>query len=58
MPGSAALQAAAQPTETDYLYFVVKPEGGGLHFSLDYSAHCRAINLHRNAKKSSRAALP
>ncbi|MFT8258294.1 MAG: endolytic transglycosylase MltG [Candidatus Symbiodolus clandestinus] len=58
MPGSAALQAAAQPTETDYLYFVVKPEGGSLHFSLDYSAHCRAVNIYRNAKKSSRAALP
>jgi len=30
-PGLAALQAAAQPEKTDYLYFVAKSDGSGDH---------------------------
>jgi UPF0755 protein len=30
-PGLAALQAAAQPEKTDYLYFVAKGDGTGDH---------------------------
>jgi UPF0755 protein len=37
-PGLASLRAAAQPAQTDYLYYVVKPCGNGAHaFSSSYS---------------------
>jgi UPF0755 protein len=30
-PGLASMKAAAKPARTDYLYFVVKPDGNGAH---------------------------
>ena len=38
-PGLAALQAAADPADVDYLYYVARNDGTGRHyFSSDYDA--------------------
>jgi UPF0755 protein len=49
MPGRAALEAAARPAETSYLYFVANREGGRHTFSHDFAAHRQAV---RNAQSS------
>jgi len=49
-PGLAALDAALHPAETDYLYFVVKPDGSGTHtFSENLDAHSVAVGKYRRA---------
>jgi UPF0755 protein len=49
-PGLAALEAALHPAETDYLYFVVKPDGSGTHtFSENLDAHSVAVAKYRRA---------
>jgi UPF0755 protein len=49
-PGRAALQAALQPAETDYLYFVAKPDGSGGHqFSETIAQHNAAVQQYRRA---------
>ncbi len=66
-PGAASIEAALQPAETDYLYFVAKASGGGHVFSETGAAHQKAVRDYRNgvtqtgagkngvaAKKSSR----
>ncbi|MCB1174870.1 MAG: endolytic transglycosylase MltG [Leptospiraceae bacterium] len=40
-PGKAALEAAFQPVENDYLYFVLKPDGSH-YFSQSYREHLNA----------------
>ncbi len=40
-PGKAALEAALYPTETDYVYFVAKPDGSHV-FSVTYEEHLAA----------------
>lgn len=50
-PGMASLKAALAPANTDYLFFVAKPDGSGSHrFSADYAAHNRAVQDYRNAQ--------
>jgi UPF0755 protein len=49
-PGSAALEAALRPAETDYLFFVAKAEGGGHVFSATRAAHEKAVAAYRHAK--------
>jgi UPF0755 protein len=60
-PGVASLQAALFPAETEYLYFVARPDGsGGHHFSKNAAEHDRAVQEYRhgssNANQSSPAA--
>lgn len=52
-PGSDALQAAAHPADTDYLYFVAKPGGGGHQFSSSLAEHEKAVRAYRNGKGKS-----
>src|SRR5262249_44749163 len=47
-PGIASLKAALAPAETDYLYFVAKPDGSGSHqFSKSMAEHGRAVQKYR-----------
>ncbi len=50
-PGLASLKAVLAPAETNYLYFVAKPDGSGGHqFSSDYAAHERAVQAYRHGQ--------
>ncbi len=51
-PGADSLAAALHPAETDYLYFVAKPGGGGHNFSTDLSGHEKATRAYRKARKA------
>jgi len=47
-PGAASLRAALAPAETDYLYFVARPDGSGRHeFSKNIAAHRQAATRYR-----------
>jgi UPF0755 protein len=47
-PGLASLRAVLNPAETDYLFFVLRPDGSGGHaFSSDLDAHQQAIAKYR-----------
>jgi UPF0755 protein len=47
-PGAASLQAALRPAETDYLFFVARPDGSGRHhFSATIAEHDRAVQDYR-----------
>jgi UPF0755 protein len=46
-PGADAIAAALHPAETNFLYFVAKPEGGGHNFSTDLASHERATQAYR-----------
>jgi UPF0755 protein len=51
-PGMAALKAALDPAQTNYLYFVAKPDGSGGHqFSADLAAHNRAVAQYRHGER-------
>jgi UPF0755 protein len=51
-PGLASLKAALAPAETDYLYFVAKPDGSGGHqFSETKEQHNIAVQQYRRANK-------
>ncbi len=59
-PGRGALEAALHPAQTDYLYFVARPDSSGGHvFSKDMTAHERAVRKYRRgltqAKQASTA---
>jgi UPF0755 protein len=45
MPGEAALRAAVQPPQSDFLYFVARGDGSS-EFSRDLAAHNRAVNKY------------
>jgi UPF0755 protein len=50
-PGLASLKAVLAPAQTNYLYFVAKPDGSGSHqFSSDYAAHARAVQDYRRGQ--------
>lgn len=50
-PGVASLKAALHPAQTDYVYFVARPDGSGSHqFSSDYAAHERAVAEYRRGQ--------
>lgn len=49
MPGRAALEAAARPAETPYLYFVANQEGGHT-FNHDFAAHRQATRNFQRSK--------
>lgn len=46
-PGKKSIEAAFNPSLTDYLYYVAKDDGTHI-FSKTYSEHIRAINIVRN----------
>ena len=51
MPSLPAIKAAAQPAQTDYLYFVAR--GDGSHqFSVTIDQHLEAVRDYRNFQKS------
>ena len=50
-PGADAIAAALEPAETDFLYFVAKPQGGGHQFSATLAGHAKAAREYRNASK-------
>ncbi len=51
-PGMESLKAALQPAETDYLYFVVRPDGtGGHQFSKELADHTRAVQQYRRGAR-------
>ncbi len=52
-PGTESITAALHPAETDYLYFVAKPGGGGHQFSTDLATHDKATRAYR--KKTRKA---
>jgi len=47
-PGRASIEAALNPTETDYIYMVARADGTGAHeFSTNLADHQRAVNEYR-----------
>lgn len=56
-PGSASLQAALAPPETDYLYFVANTEGGHF-FSKTLAEHNHNVALYRHRISELRNSLP
>ncbi len=47
-PGASSLKAALAPADTDYLYFVAKPDGSGSHhFSSTLLEHEKAVLAYR-----------
>ncbi len=50
-PGAASLQAALTPAQTDFLYFVAKPDGSGQHFfSTTLAEHNRHVQEYRKGR--------
>jgi UPF0755 protein len=50
-PGLPSLRAALDPAETDYLFFVARPDGSGAHvFSRDLATHNRAVMEYRRGQ--------
>jgi UPF0755 protein len=50
-PGVESLRAALKPAESEYFFFVAKPDGSGAHqFSVDYAAHLRAVDEYRRGQ--------
>ena len=47
-PGIQAIEAALDPADTDYLYFVAKPSGGGHQFSTTLAGHQRATEEYHH----------
>jgi UPF0755 protein len=52
-PGIDSIAAALRPAETDFLYFVARPEGSGHQFSKDLAGHENATRAYR--KKARKA---
>jgi UPF0755 protein len=47
-PGRAAIEAVLRPADTDYLFFVARPDGSGTHkFSETITRHNRAVREYR-----------
>jgi uncharacterized YceG family protein len=50
-PGLASIEAAAHPAHTNYLYFVVKPCGGGEHaFASSYAQFLGYVRQYQKAR--------
>src|SRR5260370_24459691 len=51
-PGIQSLKAALAPAETNYLFFVAKPDGSGGHqFSKSMAEHGRAVQVYRKKRR-------
>jgi UPF0755 protein len=53
-PGADAIQAALHPAETEYLFFVAKPGGGGHQFSTTLGAHENAVQRYRKKPRKTK----
>ncbi|HEY8415546.1 MAG TPA: endolytic transglycosylase MltG [Thermaerobacter sp.] len=54
-PGAGAIDAALYPADTDYLYFVLRPDGSGRHrFARTLEEHNRNVRAWRAASSSRR----
>ena len=53
-PGASSLAAALHPAETNYLYFVAKPDGEGHVFTSNLAAHNKAVGSYRHASHKAR----
>jgi UPF0755 protein len=50
-PGLDSLKAVLNPAQTDYLYFVAKPDGSGAHkFSRTLAEHRQAVRSYRHGQ--------
>jgi UPF0755 protein len=50
-PGLASMKAALSPAQSEFFFFVAKPDGSGAHqFSVDYAAHLRAVAEYRRGQ--------
>jgi UPF0755 protein len=52
-PGQASINAALNPANTKYLYFVAKNDGSH-HFSRTLREHINAVNRYQKFKRGSR----
>jgi UPF0755 protein len=51
-PGLASLEAALQPAQTDFLYFVAKPDASGhQYFSTTLAEHNRHVQEYRHGAR-------
>ena len=58
-PGLASLKAALMPAQTNYFYFVAKPDGSGGHqFSETMAEHDVAVQKYRRANRTPDATAP
>ena len=55
-PGAAAMEAALHPAESDYLFFVAKPEGGSHVFTATLAAHLKAVQSYRHGAQTQNSA--
>ena len=49
-PGVSAIEAAVNPSKTDYLYFVANVETGEVYFAKTYEEHTKNVEEHVNSK--------
>ena len=49
-PGVSAIEAAVNPSKTDYLYFVANVENGEVFFAKTYEEHNKNVEEHVNSK--------
>ncbi len=56
-PGAQSLRAALYPARTEFLYFVVLPDGSGGHrFSKELAQHARAVEQYRRGLRQAQQA--
>jgi UPF0755 protein len=53
-PGASSLAAALHPADTDFLYFVAKPDHDGHVFTSNLAAHNKAVESYRHASHEAR----
>jgi len=58
-PGIKSIEAALNPAQTDYLFFVAKADGSGGHvFSTTVDAHNRAVAEYRRGHQKGKSPSP
>lgn len=58
-PGAKSLSAAMHPAETNFIFFVARPDGSGGHvFTTNSGDHSRAVSDYRRGQQKGKAADP
>ncbi len=57
-PGAASLSAVVHPAESNFLFFVAKPGGGGHNFSANLAAHELAVKEYRHGVAAAKSVTP